>query len=172
MKGVEAMSRKRILFLASPLIILALSIPGLCSEAELFLKAGLNSLRSGDYESALNAFNQALKADPENPQIIYYKAVAEFNLNRTDEAMRDFRRAYELVSERPPSLELIPSDGVSLRPTHRDGWRVILKPGPRKGIKLEGGSSYRVAVERKGRRSPWTAKLLPLAIILILVAAR
>ena len=140
-------------------------------EAELFFKAGLNSLKSGDYESALNALREALKFDPENPELLYYIGVAEFNLGETDKALSTFRRAHESLSAKPPKLTLVPSDDIKLIPTHRDGWRVQLK-SPSQTLSLEGGSSYKVAVKRRGKTRPKRLALIPIAVMLIWIAAR
>ncbi|RKY03929.1 hypothetical protein DRP77_05140 [Candidatus Poribacteria bacterium] len=165
---------RAVLCSVSPLIALCFPLSfGSDGEAELFLKAGLNSLESGDYESAIDAFNEALKVDPSDPRIMFYKAVAEFNLGRTGDALEDLKKAHMIISESPPSLELIPSERIILKAVYKDRWKVIPKRSFEGGkIRLKGGSSYKVVIEKRGKAPSWRAKLLPLLLALALATAR
>ena len=65
---------------------------------EIFYNIGTAHYRTGDYESALHSFDQALKS--ENPEVRknahYNKGNAHFRLNQYDEAIADYQAALEI----------------------------------------------------------------------------
>lgn len=85
--------------LAAALIWTALSLPGL-GYSEEFSQAGyrtpaytsgVEAYRSGDYDKALAYFRQALSQGPDNSNAHYYLAITLDQLNRSAEAVPEFR---------------------------------------------------------------------------------
>ncbi len=59
-----------------------------------YLYVGSLALDEGDYELGLTYLNLALRIDPSNKEILYYKGVALVELNRSDEGCRCLNRAF------------------------------------------------------------------------------
>lgn len=162
-------------FAVQPLLFVLLFIPlysaGAESDLNSYLASAVKSIETGDYPSALKALREAIKLDPQNPDVLYYMGVAEFNLGESAKALSRFRAAHEALSLRPPTLTLIPSDRIELIPTYKDGWKVYLKNRSQK-LLLRGGSSYRIAVREKGRSKLGRSMLIPMALMLVWIVAR
>ena len=67
-------------------------------SAKAVLSRTLFDLFSGNTEKAMDGFARALRLDPGNPQILYYKAQAFADLGRTPEQEQVYR---DLLKERP-----------------------------------------------------------------------
>ncbi len=57
---------------------------------------GYEALQAGDYEGAISAFEEYLKADPDDPVVLYYLGRTFLQAGRYDEAARYLERSMEL----------------------------------------------------------------------------
>lgn len=53
-------------------------------------------LKSGDFEKALNHFNDLIKSFPDSPDLYSYRGAVLLNLKRKKEALKDFNHAVKL----------------------------------------------------------------------------
>jgi tetratricopeptide (TPR) repeat protein len=82
--------------LAFSLIIAACATSGANSPhqtAETFLKRGISSINSGDYDQAIADFNKALKLDPKFAAAYYQRGRAYGNKGDNDQAIADYTQA-------------------------------------------------------------------------------
>ena len=68
------------------------------NSADAF-NSGLNYYNTGDYESALDFFDLSLELDPNDSEVLYYKALTLANLQNFDIALEFIDRALELDSQ-------------------------------------------------------------------------
>jgi len=55
-------------------------------------------LDAGKTEEALAKWNEALTLQPNNTELLYYRGTALLNLNRREEACKDFNRVKEILT--------------------------------------------------------------------------
>ncbi len=67
----------------------------------------LNHIKNGEYETALSFFDKALREDEEDPDILYFLGVTQFNLGKYKEALKTFDQI--IKSKRKPYREYIPT---------------------------------------------------------------
>src|SRR5262245_23948648 len=61
-----------------------------------YLNEALALERQGDYEAALTSYRLALRDHPADPRVLQNMAIAFTKTNRTDEAIRHYRKALDL----------------------------------------------------------------------------
>lgn len=64
-----------------------------------FLSQSVEKAQQGDYEGALEGFNQLLNLDPHNPDAYGHRCVIRYQLNDTWGALQDCQRASDLYLE-------------------------------------------------------------------------
>jgi tetratricopeptide (TPR) repeat protein len=67
----------------------------------------LSYIKAGEYEKALKYFDRALLEDKEDPDILYFLGVTQFNLGKYKEALKTFDQI--IKSKRKPYREYIPT---------------------------------------------------------------
>lgn len=93
---------KTIMKLIYPLFILIIAIaaPSTCQEnAEEWLERGNELFSQGDYEEAIEAYDEALRLDPENPVAWSNKGTALINQRRYEEAIQAFDEVIRIDPE-------------------------------------------------------------------------
>jgi tetratricopeptide (TPR) repeat protein len=76
-------------------LALAGTSPALASSPDSF-RLGARAYATGQYRTALTHFNKALRANPYNAHLHYYRASALVKLGRHDEAVKEYRTSYAL----------------------------------------------------------------------------
>jgi Flp pilus assembly protein TadD len=66
-----------------------------------YLNEALALERQGDYDAALTSYRLALRDHPTDARVLQNMAIAYTKTNRTDEAIRHYRRALEVDVELP-----------------------------------------------------------------------
>ena len=81
------------------------------SEAEGQLTTGNAKAKQGDYESAINNYNQALRLKPNFPIAYYYRGIAKRDLGQYSDAISDFdqalQRKFDFVDVQAARQEII-----------------------------------------------------------------
>jgi Flp pilus assembly protein TadD len=85
-----------VLVLVLPLTIAAAQTPNQQGQAEALFSAGLDHLREGRSQQALDNFKRAIKEDAKNPYFYKGLGAAYLNLKKYDDAVTAFRKALEL----------------------------------------------------------------------------
>jgi tetratricopeptide (TPR) repeat protein len=82
----------------------------LFNEIDFWL-IGCDEVKSGNYEAAINAFNDAISFNDQNPALYLNLASAQFNLNRYEDTLKSLDRVLELDPGRKSQvIEIIRSD--------------------------------------------------------------
>jgi len=68
-------------------------------DAGVYTNLGLSLFLQGEYEEAIEAYQQALTEESENPDVLLNLADAEFELGRTKAALSSYRRVRALLEE-------------------------------------------------------------------------
>ena len=68
-------------------------------EVKRLFKDALKIYKLGDYEEAINLFDDALELDPINYEILNQKGVILDKMNKTEEAMKIYDKAIEIDPE-------------------------------------------------------------------------
>jgi tetratricopeptide (TPR) repeat protein len=68
------------------LFIFSLSAPYAAEDFEVFIAQGIQKLNEENYSEALELLNKALELSPDNPEAIYYSAIANARLGNLDQA--------------------------------------------------------------------------------------
>jgi len=63
------------------------------TDAQRLLKEGTNLYNGGNYQDALQKFNELVQRQPNVPEIYYNRAITNAALGKTDEAMKDYNNA-------------------------------------------------------------------------------
>lgn len=66
-------------------------------QAMLLADAGADLLEKNQADEAIAKWTEALKLQPDNTEIIYYRGTAYLNQNKRDEACKDYNRIKELL---------------------------------------------------------------------------
>ena len=85
------------LILVSLLIMLSLSMCGEAKPAEDYLRRGNELSFSGEFEQAVDEYEQALKLEPENVDLLSNLGVAYYNLGQLDKAIDQYSKAIEIA---------------------------------------------------------------------------
>lgn len=88
---------KRLPFLAFALLILLL-LPCVCAaqNVQSYIDQGIRNSQAGQYDQALQAFDQALKLKPNDPALITYKGIVYYAKGNNAKAMELFEEAIKL----------------------------------------------------------------------------
>jgi tetratricopeptide (TPR) repeat protein len=79
------------------IIILGLiSKAGFCQDPKKIYLEGVDSMKTGNYESALKLFKLTTELQPENPYAWHNKGIAEGRLDMDEEALLDFKKTTEV----------------------------------------------------------------------------
>mgnify|MGYP001606348032 CR=1 FL=1 len=96
--------------------------------------AGRRLAEEGNYEAALDAFERAVEADPEDPNYIYKLGEVYFNLERYSDALDSFQAANQILPENEAILIAIEETNQRLDGEERIGdcdetlrWRFRLR---------------------------------------------
>lgn len=65
-------------------------------DFEVNYQRGIEALGKGDYELALEYFNKVYRGDPQNVDILFNRALANYKLGNLNKACRDWSRAAKL----------------------------------------------------------------------------
>ncbi|WP_245923994.1 tetratricopeptide repeat protein [Methanothermobacter tenebrarum] len=85
-------------------------------KAGWHLSGGRSSLKQGKYKEALKEFRKALKASPNDPEILHYNAMTLLKLKRPEKALK----CYEKILKNNPKLaEAWNNKGVVLKELKR-----------------------------------------------------
>ncbi len=68
---------------------------------------GVTAEKSGDYTKALGLFEEALKTDPKNPDVLNMLAHTQLKLGRIDDALQNYHKALELRPRFPEAREYL-----------------------------------------------------------------
>lgn len=60
---------------------------------------GMMAFKGGEYGAAIGHFNQALQIDPERPEILIYRAAAQYALNEKERAKADITKVDEMLDK-------------------------------------------------------------------------
>ncbi|MBU7029400.1 MAG: tetratricopeptide repeat protein [Theionarchaea archaeon] len=85
-------------------VYMAKSTTELKESAKSYLSIGLSFEKKGDFDEAIESYEEAIKLNPKNEQAWVYKGIALDNVGRYEEALDCFERA----------IELNPNDGLAL----------------------------------------------------------
>lgn len=66
-------------------------------KAMLLADEGVNLFEQGQTEGAIQKWTQALALQPDNSEILYYRGTAYMNLNKREEACKDFNKIKQLM---------------------------------------------------------------------------
>jgi tetratricopeptide (TPR) repeat protein len=79
------------------IIILGLiSNSGFCQDPQKIYMEGVDSMKTGNFESAIKLFKLTTELQPENPYAWYNKGIAEGKLEMDEEALIDFKKTIEV----------------------------------------------------------------------------
>lgn len=67
-------------------------------DAQNIYLEGVDSMKAGNFESAIKLFKKTTELQPENPYAWYNKGIAERQLGLDEEALEDFRKSVEVDS--------------------------------------------------------------------------
>jgi len=81
--------------------------PELMGGTVSYFGFSLKHIKNGEYKKALKYFDRALLEDKENPDILYFLGVTQFNLGKYKEALKTFDQI--IKSKRKPYREYIPT---------------------------------------------------------------
>lgn len=79
-------------------IIGLISKIGFCQDPQKIYLEGIDSMKSGNFASAILLFKQTTEIQPENPYAWYNKGIAEGKLDMDEEALLDFKKSVEIDS--------------------------------------------------------------------------
>ncbi len=101
--------------------------PTLDGELRLYLAEGEILSRVGRYQDAWDVYTLALQEMPDNPQLLYARAMVAEKLDRLDEAIADLEKMVKADPENPEALNALGYTLVDR--THRieEGMRLIRK---------------------------------------------
>jgi len=68
---------------------------------------GMEATRSNNFQMALGLFDQALKEDPKNPDILNMLAHSQRKVGKTDEAIANYKKALDLRPHFPEAREYL-----------------------------------------------------------------
>ena len=85
---------KKLLFL----VLLLFPVVGLAQDvdAELYIEQGIEAYEVEKYIEALDAFDEAAEADPNNADAYFHRAVVKAKIKQYKEAFKDFNQAIRL----------------------------------------------------------------------------
>ncbi len=83
------------------------SAPTLDGELRLYLAEGDILRRAGRYQEAWEVYTLALQQMPDNPQLLYARALVAEKLNRLDEAIADLEKMVKADPENPEALNAL-----------------------------------------------------------------
>lgn len=92
-----------------PVVVAALTlarVAGATYRSELDYTRGLISYHETKWEQAVLAFDEAVKADPQDAAALYYRGLCNARLGFADEARKDLERSLELRPDLPGALDL------------------------------------------------------------------
>lgn len=67
-----------------------------CSSEDSLIKRGVHEFDRGNYEAAINYFNEALKKNPHNEKIYFNRGLAWYEMGTLDNAINDYSKALEI----------------------------------------------------------------------------
>ncbi len=67
-----------------------------CSAEDSAIKHGVREFDSGNYNSAIKYFNEALKKNPRNEKTYFNRALAWYETDKLDNAINDYSKALEI----------------------------------------------------------------------------
>lgn len=67
-----------------------------CTEEDYFVLRGVRDFEHGDYDSAINNYNKALKINPRNEKTYFNRGIAWFQKGNLDDAINDFTKSLEI----------------------------------------------------------------------------
>jgi tetratricopeptide (TPR) repeat protein len=134
-----------------------ISAPTLDVELRLFLAEGEILRNANKYEDAYDVYSIALQQMPDNPQLLYARALTAEKLGRIDEAIADLEL---IVKNEPNNAEALNALGYTLVDlTHRiaEGQQYIekalkLKPDDPAILDSMGWAYYRLGQHKKARQ--------------------
>ncbi|MBS1707302.1 MAG: tetratricopeptide repeat protein, partial [Armatimonadetes bacterium] len=105
----------------------------------------------GDHAGAADAFEKALKSEPNEPAIMTRLAVAQLNLGMPVNAERNLRQAVELEGDDKPSLDILSNVLVQTGRAHEVPamWKEIVDKNPQNAT---AHSKYAMALLQTGRK--------------------
>lgn len=80
-------------------------MPGMSEDDRNWLEKGADWLERGEPEEALECYERALQADPEDPEAWCGRGKACYDLGRLERADRDFKKAQRFAQERLGPIE-------------------------------------------------------------------
>jgi len=88
---------KRVAYLPLALLfLLLLPGPSAAQDVQSYIDQGIKHSQAGQYDQALQAFDQALKLKPNDPALITYKGIVYYARGQNDQAMKEFEAAIKL----------------------------------------------------------------------------
>ena len=88
---------KKLLFL----VLLLFPVVGLAQDvdAEIYIEQGIEAYEIEEYIEALDAFDEAAEADPNNADAYFHRGVVKAKIKQYKEAFKDFNQAIRLDPE-------------------------------------------------------------------------
>ena len=88
---------KKLLFL----VLLLFPVVGLAQDvdAEIYIEQGIEAYEIEEYIEALDAFDEAAEADPNNADAYFHRGVVKAKIKQYKEA-KDFKQAIKLTNEK------------------------------------------------------------------------
>jgi len=78
------------------LFLLLLTGPSAAQDVQSYIDQGIKHSQAGQYDQALQAFDQALKLKPNDPALITYKGIVYYARGQNDRALKEFEAAIKL----------------------------------------------------------------------------